>query len=92
MDLGEEIIVRRKDGRVHRNVALNDLLEDGDYVLVGYGKLLDQFNAETARVTITRVLSALQLLKKRSNYHGFEWLEGDFIEQVKTNLIREDDK
>jgi hypothetical protein len=39
IEMGDEIIIRSMGGEVHRHVQRDRLLEDGDTILVGLGKL-----------------------------------------------------
>lgn len=42
LELGAEIIVRSKDGAIRRNVQPDDKVEDGDLIMLGVGKLLNE--------------------------------------------------
>jgi hypothetical protein len=47
MKLEDELIVRQGNGLIRRNASLNDKLAHGDTIFIGYGRLLDEFNAAT---------------------------------------------
>lgn len=57
------------------------VLQDGDRIYVGYGQVLDEFNAETAGRAVERTPIALRQLKENFSYEGFPWLDGDLSER-----------
>ncbi len=73
MDLGREGIVRNRDGNVIRQVADDYILQEGDAIFAGFGNLIDEFNAVTARKAVNRTNAALQALKKKTS-NTIEWV------------------
>jgi hypothetical protein len=75
MDRGKEIIIISKDGKLHRNVSMDKKLKDGDAVLLGYGKLLNEFNANSAKQVVEKTIEALKCLREHLRISGLEWIE-----------------
>jgi hypothetical protein len=76
LDLGNEIIVRSKEGQVRRNVQPDEVAKDGDHVVVGLGRLLNDFTAESAHKATKRGLAAMRALTKHLEVRGLDWIEG----------------
>jgi len=75
-NFGDEIIVRSENGNIHRNVGLDHLVKAGDFVMVGIGKLLDEFNAKTSLEAIKKALAAIKMLRDHLTLSGLDWIEG----------------
>jgi hypothetical protein len=74
--LGTDLILGHEDGGVERDVPLETKVADGDRLYVGYGDLLDDFNARTAQEAIDRTLKALRRLRESTQYEGLAWVDG----------------
>ena len=74
-DLGDEIIIGSKNGELKRNVTQNYVIKDGDYVWMGYGKLVDVFNLKKTLAETTKALDAIKVLIKHLKITGMEWID-----------------
>jgi hypothetical protein len=75
-DLGDEIIVRSKDGTIRRNVRRADSVEDGDFILLGLGKLSDEFNSNTSVEATKKTIMAIKMLREHLAIPGLAWIDG----------------
>jgi hypothetical protein len=75
IDRGEEIIIVSKDGKLNRNVSMDKKLKDGDKVLLGHGKLLNDFNANSAKKVVEKTIEALKQLREHIGISWLEWIE-----------------
>jgi hypothetical protein len=73
---GSDVILGHKDGRLQRDALPETTLADGDRVYLGGGKLLDEFNADTAQDLVNRTCNALRQLRIATSYEGMDWLDG----------------
>ncbi len=69
------MIVRHKDGGIERNAHDEMVLADGDAIYQGYGRLLDEFSADSAERIVSRTLTALRQLRENIFPDGFTWIE-----------------
>jgi len=74
LEQGSDIILRHSDGRIERDVPAEKVLQGGETLYMGYGELLDELNAESARRAIDRTKAALCYLNDRAKYPGLDWL------------------
>lgn len=75
VDRGKEIIRISKGGKLQRKVSPDQMLEDGDEIMVGQGKLLDEFNADSAKQEVERTIEAVKCLREHLGISGFEWID-----------------
>jgi hypothetical protein len=81
-DMGDEIIVRSADGHVRRNVSGEELMKEGDHLIPGYNKLIDEFTYTQALLDVTKGVAAIKSLRDHLSASGLEWLE-----QIDNELI-----
>lgn len=74
-DLGDEIMVRSSQGTLERQVPLDEPLHEGDNVYVGFGKLLDEFNASDTVDGLRRGLEAIIALRDHLRVEGLVWVD-----------------
>lgn len=72
---GSDVILGHKDGRLERDARPEITLAHADRVYLGGGKLLDEFNANTAQDLVNRTSNALRQLRLATSYKGMDWLE-----------------
>lgn len=80
-DLGSEIIIRSKDGEIRRNVGLDENIKAGDFVILGFGKLIDEFNVRSAIDATKKGIEAIKTLRQHLAISGLDWIndmEKDF--------------
>lgn len=75
IDLGNEIIIRTRNGKLLRNVKPEYVLKDGDHIWAGVGKLLDEFNYETSINIVKKSLIAIKKLRGHLSITGLEWID-----------------
>jgi hypothetical protein len=85
---GDEIIVRNKHGELKRKVSLDHIIEAGDCILVGFGKLIDEFNYKTTLEAVRKGIVAIKMLRQHLNVSGLDWLDEMEVELVRAPLRR----
>lgn len=76
LDFGEETIIRAKNGDIRRNVQLDDAVGDGDFVMLGVGKLLDSgFNARSSFELVQKAIAATKTISRELKILGLEWVD-----------------
>ena len=76
LDFCTELIVRSKDGKVRRRVQLDSKVEDGDLVMIGVGKLIDDgFNAKSTHELTEKALKAIKDLRAHLDITGLKWVD-----------------
>jgi len=75
MDVGDEIIVLESNGNLRRNVPIDEKVKDGDTILVGYGKLFDEFNSSSAQKVVECSINAVKQLIGHLSITGLEWVD-----------------
>ncbi len=76
IDRGEEIMLISRERKLHRSVSMDKKLEEGDEIIIGHGKLFDQFNAKTAKDALDKTIKALKYLREHLEIVGYEWIDG----------------
>lgn len=74
-DLGDDVFVRSKDGRLKRNPDPNYILQHGDSIFVGIGKLLDEFNYKVTMETYNKCIVAINEIRALLKITGLEWID-----------------
>jgi hypothetical protein len=75
IELGNEIIIRSKDEKLIRNIKSDYVLKDGDHILFGIGKLLDEFNFKLSYTLVKNAISAIKKLRSNLSVDGLEWVD-----------------
>lgn len=81
-DLGDEVIIRSQNGVIIRNVPEDYVLQDGDTILLGLGKLVDEFNWTKSIEAARRCIQAVIKLRAHLTISGLEWID-DFDKDVR---------
>ena len=75
-DVGDEIIVRSKDGTILRNAAADKVLQDDDKIMLGTGKLYDkEFNYPNTRRLTSKAIAAIGKLSTHMKATGLDWVK-----------------
>lgn len=75
LDLGDDAIVRLKNSKILRTVNSDYVLKEGDFIWLGYGKLLEQFNYKTSFNVFKRSISAIKILREHLSVSGLNWID-----------------
>lgn len=75
IDLGDEIIIRSKKGKLNRNVPPDYILKNGDTIWSGLGKLVDEFNYKNTFEIVQKSFYAIKELRKQLSIEGLEWID-----------------
>jgi hypothetical protein len=74
-DLGDEMILRTKHGELRRRVSPDHVVEDGDWILLGLGKLIDEFSCKTTPEAVRTGIRAIRMLRQHLNVSGLDWVD-----------------
>jgi hypothetical protein len=77
---GDEVMVRHQDGSATRDAQPGYVLQEGDTVFAGFGKLLVEFNASSAQRFAIRTNAAFRALKEKVKGNLIDWVK-DFESQ-----------
>lgn len=80
-DLGDEVIIRSQDGVIIRNAPGDYILQNGDAILLGLGKLVDEFSWTKSIGATRKCIQAIIKLRAHLNISGLEWVD-DFEKEV----------
>lgn len=75
IDFGDDLIIQNKDGKIIRNPSNEYVLQEGDSIIAGLGKLLDVFNWETAFQMTQSSIKAINILRSHLSIEGLEWVD-----------------
>jgi hypothetical protein len=79
-DMGEEIIIRSKDGTIQRNVPRTQLLKEGDDIIVGAAEMLKDFNYTNTAEELRKAFGAMKEFRDHMGASGFKWIERNEVE------------
>lgn len=82
-DLGDDVFIRSRIGRLKKNPDPNYIIQDGDHIFIGLGKLLDEFNYKVTIETFNKCILAVKQLRALLKINGLEW-----IDDIENNLKR----
>ena len=68
-------MIRSKDGNLQRNVPRDQVLKEGDDVIIGAGELLKDFSYDVLTQQLQKAFAAMKKLRDHMNVAGFKWIE-----------------
>lgn len=74
INLGNDIMIASKNGSLLRNPMPDHVLHPGDEIIIGFGKLLDEFNVDSARKSVQETVAAIEILAINIPQMNLNWI------------------
>ncbi|MFN0158272.1 MAG: hypothetical protein ACKVRP_09410 [Bacteroidota bacterium] len=74
-DFGDEVIIQTQNGTILRSPPSDYVLQEGDKIHVGFGKLSDEFNLKTSIAAVGKGIAAIMKLRNHLSISGLGWID-----------------